>query len=194
MVIRRVSATLLALLLLNSFAMAQSNAYPKAKVSFNDFKSLVAGVEDHRAKRLVGLDVFLMMSKEPGTIILDARSDFRFERIHLKGAKHLSFTDFTQDNLGKLIPDLDTRILIYCNNNFEGNQTDFASKVFSPRPSPSDAINSQLASQAKPMMMALNIPTYVNLYGYGYRNVYELEELVNVSDSRISFEGTTVKE
>ncbi len=41
-------------------------------------------------------------------------------------------------------------------------------------------------------MMALNIPTYVNLYGYGYRNVYELNELVNVDDPRIAFEGTIV--
>ena len=41
-------------------------------------------------------------------------------------------------------------------------------------------------------MMALNIPTYVNLYGYGYRNVYELHELVNVTDPRIEFEGSIV--
>ena len=44
--------------------------------------------------------------------------------------------------------------------------------------------------------MALNIPTYINLYGYGYvygyRNVYELNELVKVSDPKIEFEGTTV--
>ena len=53
--------------------------------------------------------------------------------------------------------------------------------------------NKQIASQAKPIMMALNIPTYINLYGYGYRDVFELGELVNVRDSRIVFEGTTVK-
>jgi hypothetical protein len=41
-------------------------------------------------------------------------------------------------------------------------------------------------------MMSLNVPTYVNLYGYGYRNVYELHELVDVNDPRISFEGTIV--
>jgi hypothetical protein len=42
-------------------------------------------------------------------------------------------------------------------------------------------------------MLALNIPTYINLYGYGYKNVYELDELVNVNDKRIEFEGTAVK-
>ena len=43
-------------------------------------------------------------------------------------------------------------------------------------------------------MMALNIPTYVNLYGYGYQNVYELDELVKVTDPRIKFEGSVVKQ
>lgn len=44
----------------------------------------------------------------------------------------------------------------------------------------------------KPITLALNIPTYINLYGYGYRNVYELSELVSVRDPRIQFEGSEV--
>jgi len=40
--------------------------------------------------------------------------------------------------------------------------------------------------------MALNIPTYINLYGYGYKNVYELSELISVSDSRIKLEGSAI--
>jgi hypothetical protein len=172
---------------------AQAPHYPKAKVSFDDFKGLVAEVETHRASRLIDLNTFLKMSQEPGVIIFDSRSDFRFDRLHVKGAKHLAFTDFTQDNLKKVIPAFETTILIYCNNNFDGNQTDFASKVALPGPKPSNAVASQLAAQAKPLMMALNIPTYINLYGYGYRNVYELNELVKVSDPRIAFEGTMVE-
>lgn len=168
----------------------QTRNYPKAKVSFEDYKNLVAEVEEHRAKRLVDLDAFLAMSKEDGTIILDSRSDFRFERLHLKGARHLSFADFTQANLANVIPGFQTRILIYCNNNFEGNQTDFPSKI--GLPASDNWLNSQIASQAKPIMMALNIPTYINLYGYGYHDVYELDELVSVHDSRIVLEGTTV--
>ena len=68
---------------------AQTTNYPKAKVSFDDFKGLVAQVETHRASRLVDLNTFIKMSKEPGVIILDSRSTFRFERIHVKGARHL---------------------------------------------------------------------------------------------------------
>lgn len=177
-----------------SAGLAQTTNYPKAKVSFEDFKGLVAEVETNRASRLVDLNTFLKMSQEPGAIILDSRSTFRFERIHVKGAKHLSFTDFTQDNLRQVIPSFETKILIYCNNNFDGNQTDFASKVALPRPKPDSGAASQFAAQVKPTMMALNIPTYINLYGYGYRNVYELNELVNVNDPRIAFEGSIVKQ
>ena len=181
------------LLLVANTALAQVKNYPPAKVSFHDFKELVEAVEPHRAERLVDLDTFLKMSQEPNTIVFDSRSDFRYNRIHIKGARHLSFTDFTQENLGKVIPSFDTRILIYCNNNFEGNETDFASKIALPGAGRSgDAVAAQFQVQEKPRMMALNIPTYVNLYGYGYRNVYELAELVNVDDSRIEFEGSIV--
>jgi hypothetical protein len=193
MKVKSVLASVLGLLLFCAFAEAENNNYPKAKVSFDDFKKLVGEVEPHRAQRLINLESFLAMSKEPGTIILDGRSGFRFERIHLKGAKHLSFTDFTQENLGKVIPTFETKILIYCNNNFEGNQTDFASKVATPESLRGGALSRQMSAQAKPLMMALNIPTYVNLYGYGYRNVYELNELVDVKDPRVTFEGTMVK-
>ncbi len=190
---RTVIAAILLSVAVATSGMAQNKNYPKAKVSFEDFKGLVAAVEPHRASRLIDLDQFLKMSKEPGSIIFDSRSTFRFDRIHIKGAKHLSFTDFTQDNLAKAIPSFDTKILIYCNNNFNGNQTDFASKIASPRPKAGNPIATQMASQDKPRMMALNVPTYINLYGYGYRNVYELNELVKVNDPRIAFEGTIVQ-
>ncbi|MBL0314122.1 MAG: rhodanese-like domain-containing protein [Holophagaceae bacterium] len=187
------TAMLILSVMVANAGMAQNKNYPKAKVSFEDYKALVTKVEAHRAGRLIDLNTFLKMSREPGVIILDTRSTFRFERIHLKGAKHLSFTDFTQDSLGKVLPSLETRILIYCNNNFDGNQTDFATKIAIPRRRPSSALTTQFASQAKPIMMALNIPTYINLYGYGYHNVYELNESVKVNDPRISFEGTIVE-
>lgn len=172
---------------------ARGADYPEAKVSFDDFKGLVAKVEAHRATRLIDLNTFIRMSRQPGVLVLDSRSAFRFDRIHVKGAKHLAFTDFTQDNLAKVIPTFDTVILIYCNNNFDGNQTDFASKIAIPRPASGNAVAAQFADQTKPLMMALNIPTYINLYGYGYRNVYELHELVKVTDPRIAFEGSMVQ-
>jgi len=164
-------------------------SYPEALVSFEDFKTLVDQVEGIRKDRLIDLETFLKMSAEPNTIILDSRSTFRFERKHLKGAVHLSFTDFTQQNLDKLIPNRNTRILIYCNNNFDGDPVDFASKVGLPLV----AAETQILSNRKPVMLALNIPTFINLHGYGFRNVFELNELVNVNDKRIQFVGSVVK-
>lgn len=180
------------ILLAANLGVAQDTKYPQAKVSFADFKELVTEVESHRGRHLIDLDTFLEMSKETGVIILDSRSAFRFDRIHVKGARHLAFTDFTQANLAEVIPSPETRILIYCNNNFDGNQTDFATKAFVPSLQLHGAAATQIAVQEKPRMMALNIPTYINLFGYGYRNVYELDELVKVTDPRIEFEGSVV--
>lgn len=175
-------------LLTAGLVAAEERDYPRAKVNYDDFKTLVEEVEPHRRQRLVDLDTFLKMSREPGVVVLDTRSTMRYDRIHIAGARHLSFPDFTQQNLGTIIPSPETTVLIYCNNNFDGNEVDFASKVFVPPRAPTPA--SQFAAQEKPLMLALNVPTYVTLYGYGYRNVYELDELVKVSDPRITFEGT----
>lgn len=168
----------------------KNRTYPKALSDYNDFKNLVAVVEKHRSNRLIDLNTFLEMSKEENVIILDTRSEFRYKRKHVKGAIHLNFSDFTQLNLYDLLSsvsyDENTKILIYCNNNFQGDQVDFTSKVVIPA-------ESQILGERKPLMLALNIPTYINLYGYGYRNIYELDELVNINDHRIEFEGTVVE-
>lgn len=167
---------------------AKSKKYDKALVNYQDFKTLVTEVEEHRKNRLISFDDFLKMSKENNVVILDTRSDFRFKRKRLKGAIHLSFTDFTAENLRKLVPDTSTKILIYCNNNFIGDQVDFASKLVAPGPVKRNAKNEPL--DKKPIMLALNIPTYINLYGYGYKNIYELDELVSVNDKRVKFAGS----
>lgn len=165
--------------------------YPKSLADYNDFKNLVLEIEPFRAERLINLDTFLEMSQKENTVILDTRSTFRYNRKHIKGSIHLSFTDFTQQALWDLIPDPNTQILIYCNNNFDGDQIDFASKISIPKDN-SD-IETQILSNRKSTMLALNIPTFINLYGYGYKNIYELDELVNINDPRITFEGTEVK-
>lgn len=161
--------------------------YPLALVSFENYNQITKEVETHRANRLINLDTFLKFSKEKNTIILDTRSKFRYDRKHVKGARNLEFTEFTQKNLKRIIPDTSTRILIYCNNNFDGDPIDFASKIVRITTADSDG---EILPYRKPTMLALNIPTYINLFGYGYKNLYELHELVNIGDNRIEFEGT----
>jgi hypothetical protein len=74
--------------------------------------------------------------------------------------------------LAKVIPAKDTKVLIYCNNNFENERTNFRSK------SPA---------------VSLNIQTFINLHTYGYTNVYELAPLLDVKTTKIPFEGKAVK-
>ena len=158
-------------------------AFKKAKVDFDAYEKLISQVKDHRKDRLVNVDEFKRMSSQENVVILDTRSDNMFKSKHIKGAVHLNFSDFTQANLAGLIPDKETKILIYCNNNFEGDEVNFASKVMRPRPP---------EKTKQEITLALNIPTYINLYGYGYKNVYELSELVHVLDGRLEYEGSAV--
>ena len=121
----------------------------------------------HRQTRRLSEEEFIRMSREPGTVILDARSRQRFEELHVRGAINLSFPDIAVETLAKTIPDKATRILIYCNNNFVNAEGPFPSKM----PSAS-----------------LNLSTYIALYNYGYRNVYKLAPLIDIKASKLDFE------
>lgn len=168
------------LIIFSLFCNAQNKTKPKTLVDFDAYEKLIPQVKAHRKARLVKLETFLKMGTEAGTIILDTRSDSLYKRKHIKGAIHLNFSDFSQANLLRLIPNPETRVLIYCNNNFNDDQINFFSK---------NVIPSLVKKDIVPITLALNIPTYINLYGYGYRNVYELDELVSTKDKRITFEG-----
>lgn len=197
------------------FSLISTAQVDPALVDFDAYEKLVSEVKQHRQSRLLNAEEFVKASREKNVIILDTRSDSMYAAVHVKGAIHLNFSDFTQANLAKIIPSTDYKILIYCNNNFiskplihtsmETNTKDygkyFATKSFRPE----QKVQSQQSSgsirknaapvsypPAKPITLALNIPTYINLYGYGYRNIYELSELVNTYGNKIEFEGTAV--
>ncbi len=123
----------------------------------------------HRDPRRLTEAEFIKMSHEPGTVILDARSREKYEELHIKGALHLSFPDITIESLDRMLPDKSVRILIYCNNNFEGAEGPFPRKL---------------------MTASLNLSTYIALYDYGYRNVYELGPQIEIGKSKLEFEGT----
>jgi hypothetical protein len=148
------------------------------QIRFDQFLLLSEKVQKDRKSRLVDVERFLEMAAEENTIILDTRSKAAFDQIHIKGAVHLNFSDFTNKKLAKVIPGKDTRILIYCNNNFD--TTPLKKRV--------DV--SSFASKAP--ALALNIPTFINLSGYGYHNVYELGELLPLTQTEIALEGTAV--
>ena len=167
----------LALLTLFAFvfaglASAQSSpqrATTGEAIDYDGFLSLTEDVDNLRQERLISLETFNEMAAESGTIILDTRSWFAFQAGHIDGAVHLNFSDFTDEKLAEIIPDRDARILIYCNNNF---------------------IDDAAPVMRKSAPLALNVPTFVNLVGYGYNNVYELGEMVALDDPDVNWVST----
>ncbi len=152
---------------------AYSNEPENPAIQYESFAEMTRVFAPVRQSHRISEEMFLHMASEPGTVVLDARSRDRYERIHIRGAVHLALTDFTEEALQQLIPDKTTRILIYCNNNFENEPVNFASKM---------------------PAVALNIQTYINLQAYGYPNVYELGPMLDVHTTRIPFVGTDVSE
>lgn len=138
----------------------------RSRVDYDGFQQMVNEVSTYRNTRMISLAEFHAMSSDPSTIILDTRSKAMYDKSHVDGAIHLNFSDFGEKKLAKLIPSKETRILIYCNNNIRGNDEAYFGKM---------------------APLALNIPTFINLYGYGYKNIYELGEDVEYSDNRITF-------
>ncbi|TGN18151.1 rhodanese-like domain-containing protein [Leptospira idonii] len=145
---------------------------PNKLIDYKGFQKIVVeSAGDRELKRLTE-DKFLTMMKEPDVIILDARSSSRFVLRHIKGAVNLPFTDFTEQSLASVIPGKDVKVLIYCNNNFEGSPESFA---------------------AKAPAASLNLSTYTSLKAYGYVNIYELGPLLDTSTTKIPFEGEEVQ-
>lgn len=144
---------------------------PNPPIDYDEFVAISNEVAAYREKRKISLADFVKYQQEPGTIVLDTRSARAYNRKHIKNAVHLNFSDFTAEKLAALIPDKNTRILIYCNNNFANDPVNFATKM---------------------APLALNIPTFINLYGYGYQNIYELSDYLNGDEPSLEFAGTDI--
>lgn len=140
---------------------------PRELVDYSGFERLTGEVFGYRQNRMVSLQDFRTRAEKPDTLILDTRSAEAFAAGHIKGAVNLPFSDFTSSSLNHVIgADTDREILIYCNNNFVDNIAPVVSKKAE---------------------LALNIPTFINLYGYGYRNIYELQGAYQMKDPAISW-------
>jgi hypothetical protein len=137
-----------------------------ANIDFDGFLGLIGELGEYRKDRLVDLATFNEMKADPKTILLDTRSAEAFMLGHIDGAVNLNFSDFTDEKLAAVIGDKDTRILIYCNNNFSDNIAPV---------------------MLKRVELALNVPTFINLYGYGYENIYELGETVSIHDEAVEW-------
>jgi len=167
---------LLILFLLSTMSTAEvmkPRHIPNQNIDFVGFATLTSQLEPLREAYRISEAEFIEMSKDRNTIVLDTRSAAKYAELHIKGAVHLNFSDITSDTLAAIIPSPTTRILIYCNNNFAN----------APQPFP-----------VKKAVAALNIPTYVTLYAYGYQNLYELGPVVDPETSDIEFAGINYSE
>lgn len=133
----------------------------QAGVDYAGFVELAGELGEYRQSRLLGWEEWDRQSRLHGAIILDTRSAAAFAQGHIRGAVNLPFSDFTEDKLAQIIADRQRPVFIYCNNNFADDEP--------PVP-------------LKRLELALNIPTFINLYGYGYRNIAELGEVVALDD------------
>lgn len=149
---------------------ANEKPIPNRLINYDQFLQDARKVAELRSQRRITEDEFIRMAQDRSTIIFDARSTEKYRKLHIKGAKHLSLPDITAAELARIIPNKNTRILIYCNNNFENEVEAFPTKM----PSAS-----------------LNIYTFNTLYSYGYKNVYELGPLIDINKSKLPFEGET---
>ena len=158
--------TLLTFLIAASFSLApaQTPDIPNPAIDIKGYLKVAEKAAEHRnSRRLTEVD-FLAMSKEEGVIILDARSKQKYDELHINGAVNLAFPDITVESLEKMFPDKNAKILIYCNNNF---------------------LNAEDAFPRKIATASLNISTYISLFSYGYKNVYELGPLLDVQKTKL---------
>ena len=129
-------------------------------IDYDSYAKLTSEVAPVRRARLISLADFNARAAKPDVLLLDARSAKAFVEGHIEGAVNLPLPDFTADALAEIIgANPDREILIYCNNNFTNNRRPVVTKS---------------------VQLALNIQTFINLYGYGYPNIYELGEAVNM--------------
>lgn len=129
------------------------------QIDYAGFLSLATKLEPVRAAHRLPWAEFREAARAQGALLLDARSESAYRQGHIRGAVNLPFSNFTDDALRAVIGANPGRpIYIYCNNNFTDNRAPVVTKRID---------------------MALNIPTFVNLHGYGYGNVWELADLVS---------------
>ena len=157
---------LLALLMLSAAAPLAAAPPPNPQIDYPGFAALTSEVVPYRASRLLDWRQFAAMAKKKDVLLLDARSAEAFRAGHIAGAVNLPLPDFNADSLAAAIGQTDRPILIYCNNNFRNN--------VSPVP-------------LKRVALALNIQTFINLVGYGYRNVHELGEVIDFTSADVSW-------
>lgn len=164
---RRTIFPLALAVLLAAHPAAAQPAPDNPQIDYAGFVELAGRLAPYREARRLGWDEFAERARAQGAVLLDARSESAFAAGHIAGAVNLPLPDFTAERLAEVLgPDKDRPVFIYCNNNFADDRPPVVTKKIE---------------------LALNIPTFINLYGYGYENVWELAEVIRTDDPGVSW-------
>ena len=148
-----------------ALAPAAATAPPlNPQIDYDGYRALVDEVRPYRLARLIDWEAFVAAAAEPDVLILDARSAEQFAAGHIKGAVNVPLPVFCDERLAEVIGRADRPILIYCNNNVR---------------------NDRPPVMLKSGRLALNLSTFTHLYGYGYRNVRELNDVMDFNDPKV---------
>ena len=148
-------------------AGAAEPAPENQQIDYLGFVELAGKVGEYRKERRLPWAEFAARARAEGALLLDARSETAFAAGHIEGAINLPLPDFTAERLAEVLgSDKDRPVYIYCNNNFADDRPPVV---------------------VKKTELALNIPTFINLYGYGYENVWELGDVVRTDGPGVSW-------
>jgi hypothetical protein len=147
---------------------AHSNGIKNDLIDYTGFQSIVVNSAQIREKGRLTEKEFIQAMESGDYVLLDARSAAKYKLRHIKSAINLPFTEFTEADLKRFIPDKGSKVLIYCNNNFLGSFDSFPPKFAAA---------------------SLNLSTQASLRAYGYTNIFELGPVLHVEKTEIAFEG-----
>lgn len=163
----------LTIILITSLSAGAKEPIKNPLIDYAGFEQIVVDSKSARESKRLTEKEFLAAIDSGDYVLLDARSKRNYDARHITGAINLPFTEFTAETLASIIPEKSSKILIYCNNNFLGDQNFFASKS---------------------LRASLNVNTQSSLRAYGYENIYELGPLLNVNKTLLSFSGSHLEQ
>lgn len=145
--------TIVAVAIFNLFIfsdlMADPNVVPLQTVSPEKFhrEALENFSMERISKRKASLDQLKAWMEKRDVILIDLRDEAEYKKSHIKGAINIPVAKLEPDNVSKYIPSKESRVVVYCQQNFSMSR-----------------------------MLPLTTLGYPIIIQLGYNNVYMLEE------------------
>src|SRR5260370_34929815 len=99
-------------------AADQSSSILNPAIDVQGYLRVAGEAARHRESHRLSEDEFIRMSREPGAIVLDARSKEKYDELHVNGALSLSFPGIAIARLRQGLPAQGARILVNGNDHF----------------------------------------------------------------------------